>query len=371
MKSIQPHYVNTRDKIVSNVNIHSKTFPHSFFPIAVFWLNKHEAKILIMNVWNSDDTFEHSFKINVNDTDEERTIKFNNNMFNDDKCYIIVSVFNELKTVELKHNFPRNVFSTFETYEIQMKKYNSVIFNRMMNPGYHHYFYNDDDRRNMIRDNFDSNVLRAYDDLVPGAYRADLWRLCCLYLYGGIYIDDKLVPLVNFDSLLNKYYNEECLLVEDFYGFEHYGVYNAFIISKPNNVYIKKCIDRIVENINNHYYGNDAWSITGPRVLGDIFKEHGRKNGSLPFAVSSIYDFGHNVLVVSEKDVPIVSTPWNYEALKNPTDRYQYLYDNKKVYKSENNNIESFSLMNSKDDNLCYIFFVLIFIITMTILIIK
>ena len=32
-------------------------------------------------------------------------------------------------------------------------------------------------------------VLKYYDNLIPTAYRADVWRMCCLWLYGGIYSD--------------------------------------------------------------------------------------------------------------------------------------------------------------------------------------
>ena len=44
--------------------------------------------------------------------------------------------------------------------------------------------------------------------MVPGAYKADLWRYCILYIYGGIYIDIKLEPIngFRFRELLDKEY---------------------------------------------------------------------------------------------------------------------------------------------------------------------
>lgn len=49
-------------------------------------------------------------------------------------------------------------------------------------------------------------VLSAYDKIMPNAYKADLFRLCILYVYGGCYIDfaevnvDSLVKLLQTDT---------------------------------------------------------------------------------------------------------------------------------------------------------------------------
>jgi len=32
-------------------------------------------------------------------------------------------------------------------------------------------------------------------------YKADLWRLCKLYIHGGVYADVDLVPYINIDNL--------------------------------------------------------------------------------------------------------------------------------------------------------------------------
>ena len=45
--------------------------------------------------------------------------------------------------------------------------------------------------REFIKNNFDLDILNAYDILKPGAFKADLWRCCILYIYGGIYLDIK------------------------------------------------------------------------------------------------------------------------------------------------------------------------------------
>lgn len=36
---------------------------------------------------------------------------------------------------------------------------------------------------------FPAEVKEAYDDLIPGAFKADLFRYCVLFIYGGVYAD--------------------------------------------------------------------------------------------------------------------------------------------------------------------------------------
>ena len=54
-----------------------------------------------------------------------------------------------------------------------------------LNPGIEHHIYNDIECRKFIKENFDLRVLKAYDKLIPGAFKADLWRYCILYKKGG------------------------------------------------------------------------------------------------------------------------------------------------------------------------------------------
>jgi hypothetical protein len=67
----------------------------------------------------------------------------------------------------------------------------SVELLKSQNPEFTHYLFDDADCREFIAANFDYSVLDAFDRLIPGAYKADLWRYCVLYVRGGIYLDIK------------------------------------------------------------------------------------------------------------------------------------------------------------------------------------
>ena len=62
-------------------------------------------------------------------------------------------------------------------------------------------------------------------------YKADLWRLCKLYIHGGIYADVDLVPYINIDNLDKNITFYSCLSLDD------KSIFQAFMInfSKPKN----------------------------------------------------------------------------------------------------------------------------------------
>ena len=67
------------------------------------------------------------------------------------------------------------------------------------------------DREFFIKENFDKTVLKAYNSIIPGGFKADLWRYCILYKYGGIYVDLDIIPNYSLDSLLEMYENDKKL----------------------------------------------------------------------------------------------------------------------------------------------------------------
>jgi hypothetical protein len=72
---------------------------------------------------------------------------------------------------------------------------------RALNQERAHWLWSDEACRELVAENFDVRLLEVYEDLIPGAFRADVWRLCVLYAFGGTYLDidlDLFQPLANF-----------------------------------------------------------------------------------------------------------------------------------------------------------------------------
>ena len=98
--------------------------------------------------------------------------------------------------VHTERKIPRYIFQTMETSLIPLEIYTNCQQQWILsNPNYSYFFFDSLDRKNFIKDNFPSYVFKMYNKLIPGAYKADLWRYCVLYKYGGCYIDVMISPL--------------------------------------------------------------------------------------------------------------------------------------------------------------------------------
>ena len=127
-------------------------------------------------------------------------------------------------------------------------------------------YFNDRACQNFIKQYFGPNIVKAYNKLIPGAYKADLWRLCILYIYGGIYGDLTQTFVKEYD--VNKD-NPDIILVRDRRGpdADLPGIYNAFIAAKKRNGFIQYCIEKLINQILINDLGRDPLDITGPHAL--------------------------------------------------------------------------------------------------------
>ena len=179
---------------------------------------------------------------------------------------------------------PKKIFQTWETNKVTPGMYDAVHTWIDKNPDWEYHFFDNDDCRNFIKDNFPKKVLAAYDTLIPGAYKADLWRYCVLYIHGGVYCDIKAELLVGLNDIIPE--DVEFLSVKDIDSskreFKGY-IYQAFICTKPKHPFLKNVIDMLVENVSVGEYGHDSLSPTGPGLLGkainfilkkDLLSEH-------------------------------------------------------------------------------------------------
>lgn len=180
------------------------------------------------------------------------------------------NIINTINTpYPLKQNYypiiPLNIFQTWHTKNLPPLMANAVNKIRLLNPRFNHQLFDDTDCRVFIKNNFPINVLNAYDSLIPGAYKADLWRYCILYKRGGIYLDIKYIPHngFRFISLTEKEH-----LVLDIDGV---NIYNALMVTKPNNETLLKAIYKIVDNVKNKFYGTSCLQPTGPVLLKEVF----------------------------------------------------------------------------------------------------
>jgi mannosyltransferase OCH1-like enzyme len=162
---------------------------------------------------------------------------------------------------------PANLFQTWHTKKLPPAMARAVARLRRQNPRFLHYLFDDADCRAFIQKYYEPEVVRAYDALVPGAYKADLWRYCVLYVHGGIYLDIKYMTRPDF--FLRSLLAEECWVLDA----DGRGIYNALMVCKAGNPVLLRAIQRIVENVHRRFYGDHFLEPTGPLLLGGLFDE--------------------------------------------------------------------------------------------------
>ena len=223
---------------------------------------------------------------------------------------------------------PLQIFQTWHTKKkLPIKMFNNVMLMKKSHPIFKYYLFDDNDCRNFIKDNFDEEILLTYDKLIPGAYKADLWRYCILYKKGGIYVDIKFKCINNFRLIA---------LTEK----EHYvhdlnetGIYNAIISSKPDNPILLKCINQIVENVKNNYYGESMLHPTGPMLMEKFFTKEMKKNIELKLETFDFKNVHQHLINYNNIYIMAIYDDYREEQKKfQSKEHYSVLWINKKIY---------------------------------------
>jgi hypothetical protein len=262
---------------------------------------------------------------------------------------------------------PFNIFQTWHDKKLPPKMRECVDRLKSQNPEFTHYLYDDNECRHFIKTNFESNVLEAYDTLLPGAYKADLWRYCVLYKHGGIYLDIKfkcengfkLIELTDKEYFVldrpyfdNMSHSEELKIINNPNYYKHIynhidstvwknkemGLYNAVMACKQNSPILLECINQIVSNVKNKYYGHNPLYPTGPGLLGEkYFKHDYSKIKNL-----DLFNSFEGTTILNKKRIIMSHYPeYRTEQQMYGTKSYNYhiMWGDRKIYKSD-------SLMN-------------------------
>lgn len=139
-----------------------------------------------------------------------------------------------------------------------------------LNPSYEFKYYNDEEMRGWMKDNIDEETFDLFDKLNTGAGRADMFRICHLYVDGGIWIDTDLPAFdINqqspqFEDILK---DNQAILVRNRKCDNPRYTFIAGI--KDNKIFatLKDLICRHIELAINNRSEDGTINITGPFVL--------------------------------------------------------------------------------------------------------
>jgi mannosyltransferase OCH1-like enzyme len=326
-KKNNPILLDAINNIVENVN--NNFYGKNLFEITgsillknIFDQNKSYEKNILLNHYNKkNNKIFYNKKEILREYDEYEDEKAINGYLSN-----LSNLYNN-KTIYYKINIPLNIYQTWYTKDLPIKMKDCVNILKKTNPEFNYYLYDDDDCRTFIKDNFSEEILDTFDRIIPGAYKADFWRYCILYINGGIYMDIKFLPINNFKfmNLVNKEY-----LCKDIKQ-SGSGIYNAIMICKPKNTLLLDAINLVVKNVKNNFYGYSPLEPTGPllfkKILNDDYIE--KLELSLNVVNSNIY--------ISLNELPILNIYDEYrdEQKKNSNKPvYAVLWKNKNIYKT-------------------------------------
>lgn len=183
-------------------------------------------------------------------------------------------------------NIPKTIMQTYSSKEnLTPEMYNNIASWKKTNPDWNYEIFYDEDCRYFLKENFNTNVLEAFNKINSGAGKADLFRYCYLYIKGGVYVDMDNIPLVPLNSLIQE--TDEFLSVLSLlyrgvysqYNGKSFAIHQSFIVSEPKHKFldmaIKLCTYNIINRVRFGGHEHPAQQthqlirITGPKLLAD------------------------------------------------------------------------------------------------------
>lgn len=190
-----------------------------------------------------------------------------------------VHLSNIIETNKNIISIPKKIIQTWEHKDLNPEFQKIVDLWKINNPNYEYYLFDKNERLQFIKENFDEYVIEAYKNIIPGAYKSDLFRYCYLYINGGVYIDIDTLCIGKLDDFLLP--NIEFIVPIDLNINHLEGKHNlacGFICSRPKHPILLNCINKIVFHVKNNIIPQSKLDFTGPGLLGrcvNLFLQNG------------------------------------------------------------------------------------------------
>ena len=137
--------------------------------------------------------------------------------------------------------------------------------------GWEHHFYTDESAADFLSQHFPPAVREAYDALLPGAFKADLFRYCVLLIHGGLYADTDILLESHLDALIPA--DASFVTALDAPG-EELGhrscLWNGFLAAAPGHPFLARTIELVVNNIRNRFTSIDYDDMLCPNPVLSI-----------------------------------------------------------------------------------------------------
>lgn len=156
---------------------------------------------------------------------------------------------------------PKTIYMCYKNLE-NLQQYSQNW--KKLNPEYEIKLFDNELCKKFLLEEFSQLHVDIFDYLKDGPIKADFWRVCILYRYGGLYIDADINPIVP----LREYIEDDddfvsCISKSFLPSSLHIALNPHFILAHQNEPILERCINKYILNYNEkrdyHYW---RWSIT-------------------------------------------------------------------------------------------------------------
>jgi hypothetical protein len=181
-------------------------------------------------------------------------------------------------------NFPKIIHLIHKNYELLEKSHKQW---KDLNPEYTIELYDDERCKSILLENFGQLHLDIFNFIQDGAIKCDFFRICIIYLKGGIYVDADVKPLVplsefieddiDFSTCISYNYRPQSII---------YNYNPQFILAQKGDSYLYKIINKYIQYyVDKIEYTYWSWSIC--KLMEKIHNFHIDKNTDNVFLVEN------------------------------------------------------------------------------------
>jgi hypothetical protein len=181
------------------------------------------------------------------------------------------------------HNYPEHILAKW----------------KKLNPDYTFTYSDNTDCYNFINHHFSKEYADFFNRIVHGPNKADFWRLCKLYIEGGVYTDIDIEPIAPIKNIILNSTLCSCIAMDNS------SIFQAFLATTPKNVVIKSCIQSFVKNAFRMNMFKLCGNNCGPtvdmyNVLKQILKRRELKPNVIYNLKSGTANISHRILLFRE-----------------------------------------------------------------------
>lgn len=174
--------------------------------------------------------------------------------------YILKKNIKDIKIPEIKESekIPKKILQIYFQGEEYLPPY--VRKNIMeKNPDWEYNFFDQEKCHKFLRENFNESYVDKMNSFKKYAHKADLFRICWLYINGGVYMDADMELFIPLDEILNDFKGKFTTMKNNFrrnlyddvisnlFGYKHETLLNGFMVSTKGNNLVKECIKNIMK----------------------------------------------------------------------------------------------------------------------------